>query len=286
MSFLTQPFENVNSVIRFFDDPCVSAPWVVYFETALPALGKAALIFLDFGLDDVVRGYARPRGIRGFAHLPRRKRGRARRFDIPELEEMVGRRLPGAKVVRSRVVSNGVKFLWFVDGIIQRGLWYWLVIEFLTDFLYKWTSLIAESEFCKAAHIAGSVARSGKNTVISNTADSNPGYSIEEKHWGSISHFIGGVGSIPTGRGKLIASAQFAQWLPDPRFHLDSVTMWIADLTTGRILSQDQTLEKEKGIVLEAPMLPGHTYRVFARAHGLGPAITTNEQLWAYQEPA
>ena len=138
----------VNAVIKYFENPC-DAPWAIYFETALPALGEAILTILDFGFDDVVRGAVRPKGLRSGRHTRRGRRGGGLGKAIPEIGEMLGAMVPGSKAARDRKVSQGVKNLWLLDGVIQRVLWYWLVADVTATFAFNWTSAIQESRFCK-----------------------------------------------------------------------------------------------------------------------------------------
>jgi len=147
--------ETWNAVTLLVQNQC-DAPWTVYFETALPALGEAAITLLTFGLDDVARGYFRPKGVRGGFHWRkiRNVAGRApNRFQrgVPEIGEEIGKRLPGAERVRNRVVSDGVRHLWRIDGVLQRGLWYWMVADVTGEFLINWSTGIIESEFCRDA---------------------------------------------------------------------------------------------------------------------------------------
>lgn len=147
-----------NAIIDFIIDPC-DAPFLLYVELALPPLGKAIIMWFSFGLDDVIRGYFRPKGLRTARHGRGGKRGgkkpgriRKALSRIPgigdDVGDFVGQHLPGAKEAKGRVVSQGVKHLWILDGFVQRGLFYWLVADLVTDFLYDWTSLLQESEYC------------------------------------------------------------------------------------------------------------------------------------------
>ncbi len=151
--------DKVNGIVKFLEDPC-DAPWLVYLELAKEPLGRVVIALLSFGLDDVIRGYFRPKGLRSGRHGRRRRRppprfgafGRALRR-IPglgdDVGDMLGKRLPGGERVRGRQVNQGVKFLWKVDGVLQRVLWWWLVIDLTATFFYEWTSLIQKSEFCQ-----------------------------------------------------------------------------------------------------------------------------------------
>jgi hypothetical protein len=157
--------DQVNFVVNAWDVAC-EEPWTVYVETALPAALDLIIAWASFGFDDVVRGYFRPntagrRGLplgtglgapaRSARHGRRgaRSRGRGRRF--PEFGEMIGKRLPGQKAVASRHVTDGVRNLWQIDGMIQRGLYHWMVVDTLTQFAYDWTSALYSTRACQNA---------------------------------------------------------------------------------------------------------------------------------------
>lgn len=140
-------FGKVQAIVRFFENPC-DAPWFVYMETLNAPLGHMALGLLSFGMDDIVRGYARPKGLnRGNKRDKKGGRGKGR-GGIPEVGEMISEWLPAADQMKNRQVTDGVKHLWVLDGVIQRGLWWWFAADLLTDGLFIWTSLINKSEYC------------------------------------------------------------------------------------------------------------------------------------------
>ena len=151
-------FEQINYIKKFVSNPC-DAPWTVYVELFFPALGKALLMILAFGMDDVLRGFFRPKGVRGPWHRRRGRKGKARFRGIPEIGEAIGSRLPGAEEVRGRSVSQGVKHMWMVDGVLQRILWYWLLVDVVVEGLYQWTSMINKTEFCTAGFPNAMAAR-------------------------------------------------------------------------------------------------------------------------------
>jgi len=175
-----------NAIIKYFENPC-DAPWAIYFETALPALGSAILVLLDFGFDDVVRGALRPRGLRKNRHMRRGRRGRRGGAGIPEIGELIGAALPGAKTAKGRFVTQGVKNLWLVDGVIQRILWWWLVADVSINFFYNWTSAIQESEFCSAQGVGAALYKSQDDDFIFSVANAWTSLhtSVEEYETGS-----------------------------------------------------------------------------------------------------
>jgi len=151
--------DKLNYIIRFIVDPC-HAPIIVYFELALPPLGKAILSWFSFGMDDVIRGYYRPaKALRGNPTNRRGKRPKPRGplgkalGKIPgvgdDVGQWIGNRIPGREKLAGRSISQGEKALWRVDDVAQRVLFWWMVADILTDFFFEWTTLIDGSVFCR-----------------------------------------------------------------------------------------------------------------------------------------
>lgn len=164
------PHELVNkfNTLRRVSELRCNWSWRLFVETALPAAGQLVLALLDFGLDDVVRGYLRPFGPRARARLNRKakKPGKKnlKKFEIPELGELIGENLPGARLFKARHVSKAERFIWVLDGLAQRALYYWMIFDLTTDFFYNWAVGIYKSELCAAGSAGGRVQRSGHTT--------------------------------------------------------------------------------------------------------------------------
>ena len=172
-----------NAIVDFIESDCRPG-WDVYVETLWPALGQAVLVLLYFGLDDVLRGYFRPGGGRGIGGLGRASRRQPRptarmrakgalKGGIPELGELFGKNLPGATVVKARNVGSAQKFLWHVDGLAQRGLYYWMIADVTSDFIINWTTGIMESEECIGVEVAGFERQRAQYGLIQNTSTYN-----------------------------------------------------------------------------------------------------------------
>jgi hypothetical protein len=138
-----------NRVIDFASNPC-DAPLSTWFQTFRPAAGKAVITLLSFGIDDVARGYFRPKGIYPRGCLGRKRRGRSA-VGIPELGEEIGKRLPAAEGIKSRSFGTVEKYLWLGDGIAQRVLFWLMVADIVTDFTYDWATGIYREGFCSTA---------------------------------------------------------------------------------------------------------------------------------------
>lgn len=141
-------FDKVNYVIEAWSKPC-RAPWYIYVETMGPAALEAFITLVSFGWDDVARGYFRPKDI-GLRRSSKGKPRKGRAFPkIPELGEKIGGSLPGADQQKGKKWSEGGKFLWRVDGVIQRVLFWWLVADVTIDFAFNWTSVLYETKWCE-----------------------------------------------------------------------------------------------------------------------------------------
>jgi len=109
------------------------------------------------------------------------------RIGIPEVGELLGRHLPGATVLEARQVSKAEKFLWRVDGLAQRGLWYWMIADIAEDFTVNWTTALYQSEECRGIEVGG-VEREDSASLAS--ADGFGGFFISTvvDEWGDLSH--------------------------------------------------------------------------------------------------
>lgn len=135
------------SVLRWIDSGC-EAPMAAYLETLPGALKDPIIMLLDFGLDDVARGALRPKGVYRKAHLRRRRSGQGK-IGIPELGEEIGKRIPGTEQLRARRIGTLERSLWLIDGVIQRGLYYLLIADVITEFAYGWISGLRARGYCR-----------------------------------------------------------------------------------------------------------------------------------------
>lgn len=151
----------VNYVTKKWEDPC-NAPWQVYIETAAPAALELFISLASFGLDDVVREAFRPGSQRTAGHGLRRNRstgrGRTRSGGLGRSlggllnpGELLGDSIGRSLGFKPRQVSNGVAFLWKIDGVLQRGLFWWMVADLASEFAFNWTSQLYKTEFCQQA---------------------------------------------------------------------------------------------------------------------------------------
>jgi hypothetical protein len=147
-------YRRLNTIVDMFEWYCQDHA-LVYIQTMLPALGETVLALLAFDWDDVVRGFLRPSGPYARKSLVFDPRKAKWEWEIPELGEEIGKRIPGAKLIKANKIWGKTRFLWVIDGLIQRVLYYFLILDIVTEFLYNWSSAVlrALSE-CGAAYYA------------------------------------------------------------------------------------------------------------------------------------
>lgn len=139
--------DKVNFVIKEWSYGC-DGPWWLYVETALPALLEAFVSFEEFDPANIVRSFARPKGLRSLRHGRRGKRGGKRGGGIPDYNDMIGDYFREESGLGERHVSSGVQHLWRFLGLAERALFYWMVADLAADFAFRWTSLIHREFNC------------------------------------------------------------------------------------------------------------------------------------------
>lgn len=184
----------VNYVIDFWMDPC-HAPFLVYLELAAAPAGDALLTWFSFGLDDVVRGYLRPSRALGSGIRTRRGKDKVKKTrwgrtvggigDVwratpglgNDVGGWIGGNLPGANELKGRRIHDLTKFLWLLDDVAQRALFWLMVADVAVDFAYEWATALNESQFCKRDK-NGSLYAHGPGTaaggiLLCNTGDAS-----------------------------------------------------------------------------------------------------------------
>jgi hypothetical protein len=181
----------MNTIVDMFEWYCQDHA-LIYLQTLLPAAGEAFLALISFDWDDVARGFLRPYGPGGRKSLVFDPRKAKWQWEIPELGEEIGKRIPGARIIKASRVMNATRFIWVIDGLIQRALYYFLVIDVLTEFLYNWSSAVLRAlSQCGAAYYCRggaygdhgnvgwhSLPLGGFQSECISTPDENAGFSI------------------------------------------------------------------------------------------------------------
>lgn len=153
--------DRINYIVRFFLDPC-DAPLSAWAEAFRPAaLNFLISYYLFFDPKQILTGAVRPsvamarqksnkKGNRGPKSNKGKKPGIAKKIATFDANEATGKFLGNWFEQPSRKVSSGVVTLWLFEGLIERALFWFMILDLLTEFLYQWLGAIQEGRFCQA----------------------------------------------------------------------------------------------------------------------------------------
>ena len=177
--------DRVNFVTEMWNNPC-DVPWVLYVETAIPAALDAFIAVICFDIGDVLRFVFRPANLRSGRHSRGGRKGRHGRKP-KGIRARLTNKLPAFKALTQRKVVQGVKNLWIIDGIGQRLMWWWLVVDIATFTAYNWTSAIYKTERCQMGLGPGGLLRENNGGTYIGILDwNNVGFPILKYETGSI----------------------------------------------------------------------------------------------------
>lgn len=142
----------VNSIVDLFEWNC-GGNVLTYVRLALPAAGELVMSMLSIEWDDVLRGFLKGAGIRSrskmFGGIGKSKFS----LEIPEIGEEIGQRLPLAGKLRGTRLGKGLKWIFKADAVIQRTLWYFVITDMVSEFLFDWSSNIIRAEECRGGGV-------------------------------------------------------------------------------------------------------------------------------------
>lgn len=148
------PWLDKFNYIDFWSEVDCEAPWTVYFETAWPALGRAAMVLVGFDTGDMVRSIFRPSGQRQGRHGRKGRRSGKGFRGIPEPSELIARNIPGHEARATRYVDDGVRHLWKIDGHLQRAANRIMYFNLFNDFMYEWNTAFLTDPRTDCANLA------------------------------------------------------------------------------------------------------------------------------------
>ena len=228
-------FDKVNYVIDAWVLPC-EAPWYIYVSTAKPAALAALITLLTFGWDDVLRGFARPRGLGGRRRTGKKRgKGKIGLRGFPEIGELLGRHVPGSEAAKGIKWSDGLKTLWRIDTLIQGFLFAWLIADITGEFAFEWTSLLYETRWCKDSARGRFSYRKGPPELVSPGFWNEIVYTLRDYEYPPPAWNIGTGYVGPKG-----ATISFSvDWRPqDPAFPPLSFSTRLVDKDTGDVWAE------------------------------------------------
>lgn len=167
-------------IINSLSDMC-DAPITVWIEKLWKPLGELILTWYALDLKNIFTAYLRP-GLfaiegRSTRHWGRGEKGKRRTGFSKSWErvgtvvgwdpnEVLGKGLWGGDELRARPLPPGAQYLWIFEGVIERLLFYWMVVDLGTTFLYNWMSAVEETKYCLASRDAVFTGKMGPHPLL------------------------------------------------------------------------------------------------------------------------
>jgi len=161
---LNKQADKIEFIVSMLMDPC-DAPITVWLQMMWKPLGKLLLAWYSIDLSQVLTAYLRPYwriertrswrhyGGGGRGNRPGKGKGRFNPLSW-DPNEFIGKGLHGWEEIEGfRAIPGEITF-WAIEGVIERILFFWMVLDLGTDFLYEWTSSVAATRYCAASRDA------------------------------------------------------------------------------------------------------------------------------------
>lgn len=127
--------DQVNFLMKVAQSPCAPI-WSVYVETLFSASLEAFIMFREIDEGDFVRTLFRPKGKKRGRHL----RGGRNKSEWTRRKAM--------EATNQRNYTSGVRSLWTFDTLTQRLLFWVMIIDIASDFVYNWHALALSGADC------------------------------------------------------------------------------------------------------------------------------------------
>lgn len=259
-------FERVNFIVTMWNNPC-DVPWVLYVETLWPAALEAFITLVDFSIADLARNIFRPAGLAG-VRGGRHGRGKQMKFT-----RRIQRKFGPLRALQDRRIGSALKVLWIIDTRLQQVLWYFLLADVASEFLYRWTSGIyctdaSDQISCPAAGLAFTddqvhLGISGWDSQVwrevkyerGGISFSGPVMSVVDGHW----HIASGGTCEPTSPGIIFVRMRLR--IPGDPHILDETELLEVDQLSPTDFVVGASVDDPRNVIVETQSDPGGNYR-------------------------
>ena len=128
--------DRVNFVTSYFWQGC-EAPFRLFVTLAGPPAGRAIALLIGLDMDDIVKTFFRPAGLRSHRHGRKGQRGRRFPPDLPDVNEEIGKRIPGYEIFRGRPFGSATRIVFEVSDVFDRVAWNLAIIDVVSDTIYQ-----------------------------------------------------------------------------------------------------------------------------------------------------
>lgn len=126
----------VNFITNYFWNGC-EAPFQLFCEFAKEPSGQAIALIIGLDVDDIVKTFFRPAGLRSHRHGRKGPRGRKKIPDLPDVNEEIGKRIPGQQAIAGRPFGSPTRWVFEFSDVADRVAFNIAIIDVVSDTVYK-----------------------------------------------------------------------------------------------------------------------------------------------------
>lgn len=127
--------QKVNFITNYLLSDC-SADGLLYVEAARPTAYKTLLVFLAIDLQDLVKEFARPKGLRSKRHGRKGRRGGRKLKGLPDASEFTAKRVPGQADFAQRKYGTATRVIYETTDAWDRVAWTAALLDMSADLFY------------------------------------------------------------------------------------------------------------------------------------------------------
>lgn len=128
--------DRVNFITSYFWQGC-EAPFRLFVTLAGPPAGRAVALLIGIDIDDIVKTFFRPAGLRSHRHGRKGARGRRRLPELPDVNEEIGKRIPGYELFRGRPFGSATQLVFEISDVYDRVAWNVAILDVVSDTVYQ-----------------------------------------------------------------------------------------------------------------------------------------------------
>lgn len=137
MSTLVPPWINkINFIANYFWQGC-EAPFQLFVDFAGPPAGRAVALIIGLSMDDIVKEFFRPAGLRSHRHGRKGPPGRRRAPELPDPNNEVAKMLPFQGEVAGRPFGSPTRWVFEGWDVMDRVAFNVAIVDVVSDTVYQ-----------------------------------------------------------------------------------------------------------------------------------------------------
>lgn len=161
--------DRVNFITSFFWQGC-DAPFTLFCEFAGPPAGRAVALLIGLDMDDIVKGFFRPAGLRSHRHGRKGPRKKGRIPELPDVNDAIAKRVPGQAAFAGRPWGSPTFYAFEISDVADRVAFNVAIVDIVSDTSYQALLGILSVDPSNCPWVARGASHGEWNTIL-NTGD-------------------------------------------------------------------------------------------------------------------